>query len=123
MSGVKRYGPTCDCMSEMDWGDYVLASDYETLRTELAVSRQWEALLNQPEWVAVQVLKNTIDAKDADIGHLRTANQRLEERLLMARRAMAAVLAQEKIKAVAKRVLADEIARIDAALAGTGEQQ
>ncbi len=33
MSGVKRYGPTCDCMSEMSWGDYVKASDYDTLRT------------------------------------------------------------------------------------------
>ena len=31
MTEAKRYGPTCDCMSEMAWGDYVLASDYDAL--------------------------------------------------------------------------------------------
>ena len=46
MSGVKRYGPTCDCMSEISWGDYVLASDYDrdvrSLREE--VDRQADDL-------------------------------------------------------------------------------
>jgi hypothetical protein len=40
----------------------------------------------------------------------------LIDRLRIARKVMAAVLAQERIKAVAKRVLADEIDRIDAKL-------
>ena len=42
---VKRYGPTCDCMSEMAWGDYVRASEYDALQSRLdAAEREKSAL-------------------------------------------------------------------------------
>lgn len=33
MMAIKRYGPTCDCMSEMAWGDYVHTKDYDSLQS------------------------------------------------------------------------------------------
>lgn len=33
MMAIKRYGPTCDCMSEMAWGDYVHTKDYDALQS------------------------------------------------------------------------------------------
>ena len=28
MSQIKQYSPTCDCMSQASWGDYVLHADH-----------------------------------------------------------------------------------------------
>jgi hypothetical protein len=63
MSGVKRYGPTCDCMSEMSWGDYVKLSDYDQLLANYSAS--------------CSLYRSVARERDT----LRTANQRLEQEI------------------------------------------
>jgi len=58
MSEVKRYGPTCDCMSEMAWGDYVRASEYDALQSRLDAAER-----NVKHWQGLAVTnRNVADA-------------------------------------------------------------
>ena len=65
MTEAKRYGPTCDCMSEMAWGDYVLASDYdalaaenERLRVKLMTIASAEPRYHGIEWAKAHAAEN-----------------------------------------------------------------